>query len=200
MSNRDLHKMIENLNYKIKKLDTQIKNKNFNIIPTSTNSKNTSNTSNLFKAYGILYPKTYDKNKRYVGLLFDENFNDFSSENNSNTTTKLPFIKLSNGSNIINYSLNIDIENNLNNLNNSNTQVYSISLGIKEKSNSKVRIIKGSKVFFESNNKNIINNKITINNTILYSSQLGEELCMVVELGSKCKINSSKSLIKILTL
>ncbi len=194
MSNRDLYKMIENLNYKIKKLDTQIKNKNFNIIPSNT--KNSSpNTSNTFKAYGILYPKTYDKNKRYVGLLFDENFNDFSTDNNSNTMNKLPFIKLSNGSNVINYSLNIDIDNS-----SSNTQVYSISLGIKEKTNSKVRIIKGSKVFFDSNNKNIINNKITINNTILYSSQLGEELCMIVELGSKCKINSSKSLIKILTL
>jgi hypothetical protein len=197
MSNRDLYKMIENLNYKIKKLDNQIKNKNFNIIPS--NIKNSSqNISNTFKAYGILYPKTYDKNKRYIGLLFDENFNDFSSENNSNTTTKLPFIKLSSGSNIINYSLNIEIDNNINQ--NNQTHIYSISLGIKEKSNSKVRIIKGSKVFFDLNNKNIINNKITINNTILYSSQLGEELCMVVELGPKCKINSSKSLIKILTL
>ncbi len=196
MSNRDLYKMIENLNYKIKKLDTQIKNKNFNIIPSNVKNS-TQNITNIFKAYGILYPKTYDKNKRYVGLLFDENFNDFSSDNNSNTTSKLSFIKLSNGSNIINYSLNIDIDNNIQTQNN---PVYSISLGIKEKSNSKVRIIKGSKIFFESNNKNIINNKITINNTILYSSQLGEELCMIVELGPKCKINSSKSLIKILTL
>ena len=194
MSNRDLYKMIENLNYKIKKLDTQMKNKNFNIIPS-----NTKNISNTFKAYGIQYPKTYDKNKRYTGLLFDENFNDFSSENNSNTTTKLPFIKLSNGSNVINYSLNIEIDSNIISQNNQ-FNIYSISLGIKEKSNSKVRIIKGSKVFFDLNNKNIINNKITINNTILYSSQLGEELCMIVELGSKCKINSSKSLIKILTL
>ncbi len=196
MSNRDLYKMIENLNYKIKKLDTQVKNKNFNIMPSNLKNS-TQNITNIFKAYGILYPKTYDKNKRYVGLLFDENFNDFSSDNNSNTTSKLSFIKLSNGSNIINYSLNIDIDNNIQSPNN---PVYSISLGIKEKSNSKVRIIKGSKIFFESNNKNIINNKITINNTILYSSQSGEELCMIVELGPKCKINSSKSLIKILTL
>lgn len=195
MSNRDLYKMIENLNHKIKKLDTQIKNKNFNIIPSNTNYKNSN--SYQFKAYGIVYPKTFDKNKRYVGLLFDENFNDFSSDNNTNSVTRLPFIKLSLGSNIINYSISIEIEENKLT---SQTQVYSIALGIKEKSNGKVRIIKGSKIFFDFNNKNISNNKITINNTILYMSQSGEELCIIVELGSKCKINSSKSLIKILTL
>ena len=46
-----------------------------------------------------------------------------------------------------------------------NQQIGSIGLGIKDKITSKVRIIKGSKIIFELNNKNSINNKITINNT-----------------------------------
>ena len=199
MSGRDLYKMIENLNHKIKKLDNQIKNKTFNIIPnTNTNIKTNTNTNtntNIFRAYGIIYPKSYDKNKRYIGLLFDENFNDFTSENNEDIKNKLPFIKLSNGNNIINYSVNIDIDDNT-----LNQQIGSIGLGIKDKTTSKVRIIKGSKIIFDLDNKNSINNKININNTILYASESGEELCMIVELGPKCKIISSKSLIKILSI
>ncbi len=214
MSNRDLYKMIDNLNHKIKKLDYQIKNKNFTFLPSNNGNNNKqqiiSNSINNFKAYGINYPKTYDKNKKYIGLLFDENFNDFSSDNNNNSGEKLPFIKLSGGNNIINYSLAIEIDNSSienyinhkKSLNNIITpENYSVSLGIREKSNSKVRIIKGSKLLFDLTEKNpIIGDKITINNTILYLSKPGEELCMIVELGSKFKILPGKSLIKILTL
>jgi hypothetical protein len=196
MSGGDLYKMIEKLNHKIKKLDNQVKNKNWNIIPETNKNFN----NNIFRAYGIIYPKSYDKNKRYIGLLFDENFNDFTSENNEDIKNKLSFIKLSNGNNTINYSINIEIDDNINQQIGSIGSIGSIALGIKEKSNSKVRIIKGSKILFELNNKNSINNKITINNTILYSSQPGEELCMIAELNSKSKIISSKSLIKILTI
>lgn len=190
MSTRDLYKMIENLNHKIKKLDAQVKNKNFNL---GSNSKTSCST--YFRAYGIAYPKTFDKNKKYVGLLFDENFNDFTSENNLDSNSKLPFIKLSYGKNIINYSISVDIDDIQNNKNN----ICSLSLGIKEKSNSKVRIIKGSKLTWDSKIQSQ-SNKVVINNTIIYSSQLGEELCMIVELNPKCKINSSKSLFKILTI
>lgn len=199
MSTRDLYKMIENLNHKIKKLDSQVKNKNFNLLPNPIKSSN----QTIFRAYGINYPKTYDKNKKYVGLLFDENFNDFTSENNDSSNSKIPFIKLSNGNNIINYSFIVDIEDNK--LTNQfaiqsiqSNLMSSISLGIREKSNSKVKIIKGSKITFDI--KNQINNKIVINNTIIYNSNAGEELCMIAELNPKCKINSGKSLFKILTI
>ena len=109
MSGGDLYKMIEKLNHKIKKLDNQVKNKNWNIIPETNKNFN----NNIFRAYGIIYPKSYDKNKRYIGLLFDENFNDFTSENNEDIKNKLSFIKLSKGNNTINYSINIEIEDNI---------------------------------------------------------------------------------------
>ena len=125
MSNKDLYKMIDNLNLKINKLDTLVKNKNFNL---ETRSISKMSNQSLFRAYGINYPKIFDKNKKYIGLLFNENFNDFTSDNNLNSDSKLSFIKLSNGNNVINYSINFDIdESKFNNLNN----ICSVSLGIK---------------------------------------------------------------------
>lgn len=191
MSTKDLYKMIDNLNLKINKLDSMVKNKKFSL---GTGSVSKISNPSLFRAYGINYPKIFDKNKKYIGLLFNENFNDFTSDNNLNSDSKLSFIKLSNGNNIINYSINVDIdESKFNNLNN----ICSVSLGIKEKFNSKVRIIKGSKISWDIKSNS---NKIVINNTIIYNSQLGEELCIIAELNPKCKINSSKSLFKILTI
>jgi hypothetical protein len=191
MSNKDLYKMIDNLNLKINKLDTLVKNKNFSL---ETRSITKMSNQSLFRAYGINYPKIFDKNKKYIGLLFNENFNDFTSDNNLNSDSKLSFIKLLNGNNVINYSINVDIdESKFNNLNN----ICSVSLGIKEKFNSKVRIIKGSKMSWDIKSNS---NKIVINNTIIYNSQLGEELCIIAELNPKCKINSAKSLFKILTI
>jgi hypothetical protein len=187
-NNKDLYKLIENLNLKIKKLDTQIKSK-----PISSLNNIQNNT--IIKAYSISYPNNHDKNKKYIGLMFDENFDDFSTETNISSKNKSPFIKLKKGNNIINYSLCLDIDNF-----NSNQLNY-ICLGIKDKTSSKVRIIKGSKYIFNLNNKyQIINDKLIINNTIIYMSDNNEELCMITDLTSKSKINSSKSLIKILML
>jgi hypothetical protein len=188
MSNKELYKLIENLNIKIKKLDNQIKNK-------SIINKSTSNT--ILKAYSISYPKNHDNNKKYIGLLFNENFDDFSTDDNKSSNNKISFIKLLKGNNIINYSLCIDI----NEINLSQQITNSIYLGIKDKISSKIRIIKGSKCNFDLNNKYlIINDKIIINNTIIYTSNDNDELCMIIDINSKYKINSSKSLIKILSL
>jgi hypothetical protein len=128
--------------------------------------------------------------------MFDDNFNDFSSETNDKSKNKISFLKLRKANNIINYSLCIDV----NELSSTQT-VNSICLGIREKNSSKVRLIKGSKYIFDLTNKSIIfNDKIIINNTIIYMSEDAEELCMIADLNPKCKINSSKSLIKILSL
>ncbi len=192
MSNKDLQKLIDGLNVKIKKLDNQIRTNTINIV----NRNPVNNTSSMIKAYTISYPKNHDKNKKYIGLMFDDNFNDFSSDSNEKSKNKTSFIKMKRGNNIINYSVTIDLEE-VSGVSHTN----SICLGIKEKNSSKVRIIKGSKYIFDLSNKSIIiGNKITLNNTIIYMSQDGEELCMIADLNSKCKVLQSKSLIKILTL
>lgn len=190
MNNKDLQKLIEGLNTKIKKLENQLKNQTIGIV-----NKNIPSTC-LIKAYSISYPKNHDKNKKYIGLMFDDNFNDFSSESNDKSKNKVPFIKLRKSNCVINYSVCIDI----NDIPSSPT-INSICLGIREKNSSKVRLIKGSKYVFDLSNKSIIlNDKITINNTIIYMSEDFEELCMIADLNSKCKINASKSLIKIFSL
>ena len=154
--------------------------------------KNTSNNSKKIKAYRISLPHKYSK--KYIGLLFDdcENYNYTDNESDSTTSSKKSFIKLGNYSNyIINYSIHLKIETN-------NIIDYSFfSLGIKEKNNKNIRIIKGSKQQF--NNKNIaINNNIIINNTVIFSSDKDQELCLIAELGSESKIISKKSIIKLI--
>jgi hypothetical protein len=156
--------------------------------------KNSSNTSNRIKAYRISLPQKYSK--KYIGLLFDdcENYNYTDNESDSNTSTKKSFIKLYNYSNyIINYSIHLKIETN-------NMIDYTFfSLGVKEKNNKNIRIIKGSKQQF--NNKNIaINNNIIINNTVIFSSDKEQELCLIAELSSECKIISKKSIIKLVNI
>ena len=190
MNNKDLHKLIEGLNTKIKKVENQVKNKTIEIV-----NKNIPKIS-LIKGYSISYPKNNDKNKKYIGLLFDDNFNDFSSESKDKSKSKLSFIKLKKSNCIINYSICVDVIEI-----SSIPTLNSVCLGIREKNSSKVRLIKGSKCIFDLANKSIIlNDKIIINNTIIYMSEDSEELCMIADLNCKCKINSSKSLIKIFSL
>ena len=181
---QELYKLIENLKGRIKKLDCQKNNK--------------SNT--IINSYRIFYPKNKDLNKdlnkKYIGLLFDSNFDDFNTESNNNPENLISFIKLKKGNIVINYSLYIDVINTV-----SKSIICSLSLGIKDKVSSKIKIIKGSKYVFDLNNQSlIINNKIQFSNTILYMSNDNEELCMIAELNKKCVINYKKSLIKILYL
>jgi hypothetical protein len=198
MNNKDLHKLIEGLNTKIKKLESQVKNNTINIV-----NKHTPNNQNYIvghpssiKAYSISYPKNHDKSKKYIGLMFDDNFNDFSTDSDPKSKNKISFIKMKKANNIINYSICVDIMEIP-----TNSCVHSISLGIREKNSSKVRLIKGSKYSFDLSNKdNIFGDKLIINNTIIYMSEESEELCMIADLSPKCKINHSKSLIKIMSL
>jgi hypothetical protein len=74
---------------------------------------------------------------------------------------------------------------------------FSISVGVREKGSSKIKIIKGSKNIFD-----ILPNKslYIINSTVLYSAESGDEICLITDINNKIKINSNKSIIKILTL
>ena len=78
----------------------------------------------------------------------------------------------------------------------------SIAIGIKTQSDTKIKIIKGTKYNFDLTTPNILDNKIIISNNILYSAEEGEELCIIVDFdfasGSNCIVNSKKSIIKLL--
>ena len=173
--NLDLYNLINNLNTKIKKLDIY---------------RNKISKTLSFK---IFYNnKLNNSNKKYIGLSFSENLEiDFDSINSTNT---ILFIKLSKNNYLINYSIVFEITSLIN-----KETICSLALGIKDKKTSKIRIIKGSKIFFDINNKSIIiNNSININNTIIYFCNTDEELCMIAEINDQIKICSKKSIIKIL--
>ena len=174
-SNDNLNNLIENFKQKIKTIDKQ-----------------SSNNSYRTKTFSISLPKKYSK--KYIGLLFDDSFDDNISDDKSDNdyVKKKSFLRLDNDSNyIINYSIQLKIESS-----NFNENSF-FSLGIKEKNNKNIRIIKGSKQKF--NNKLIaINNSIIINNTIIFTSDKDQELCLIAEIGSDVKIINKKSLIKLL--
>ncbi len=102
---QNLNKLIENLNLKIKKLDGELKSKPVKLSYQTNQNKNINNPnlSVIIKAYSISHPRPVDQNKKYIGLMFDENFNDFTSENSGGSNNKISFIKLKPGNNIINY-------------------------------------------------------------------------------------------------
>jgi hypothetical protein len=181
-----LYKLVENLKNKVSKLDDKnnkvccIKNNNINCI-------NCKNNNNLFLTYKISYPcidHNHDNHKKFIGLLFSS----IDDKSDCYTSDETSFIKLKKSNCIINYSIQIDVVNYLT-IGNS----CSISLGIREKDNCKIRIIKGSKNIFD-----LLNNKFTVNSTVLYSAEHGDELCLIAEINNKVKINPHKSIIKIL--
>jgi len=173
-----LYKLIENLKDKINKLDN--KTTHINCVKKYVHPK--------YLTYRICSPCNYDDTKKFIGLLFNSDIDDL--KNYELSCNNLSFIKLKKSYCIINYSIHVDVTNYLT-INN----ICSISLGIKDKYSSKIRIIKGSKNIFD-----LLNNKFTINSTILYNAEDDDELCLIAELNSKIKINSKKSIIKILTL
>ena len=186
-SYKDLYKLIDNLKIRIKKLDYP-KYKN--------NSLNNSLNNSVINSYRIFSPAISKSSKKYIGLLFDDNFNDFNTDSSNNCDKFLSFIKIKKGNLIINFSISFDIKSKINN------QIFSISLGIRDKTSSKIKIIKGSKNYFNPDNNSLIfNNSFQINNTILYACSLDEELCMIGEFDQEMYIiNYKKSLLKILYL
>lgn len=184
---KNLYKSIDELNNKIKKLET---NKKLEI------NKKLYETN--IESYKINYPTDTDNhniNKKYLALLFNSNNNNYDSDNSSTNKKLYPFIKLKKSNIIINYFIQIEL-----NSTPLSSIICSLFFGIKSKSDSKVKIIKGTKYQFDLNTIPIINNKITISNTILYIAENNEELCIITDFSSYCNINNNKSIIKILYL
>lgn len=182
---KNLYKQIDGLNNKIKKLESKKNNSN------NPNSKPIVTKS--IDSFRIHYPKESVSNKKYVGLLFDNNFNNFDSDENTGDKNLSFFIKLPKSNIVINYSIQFEL-----NFTPLEPVICSVALGIKTKSDSKIKIIKGSKYQFNLTSPDIISNHIVVTNTVLYSSESGEELCVIVDIGSNCTVNNKKSIIKLL--
>ncbi len=192
---KNLYLSIDGLNQKIKKLE----NNNYKskaTLTVKTNELLNSNIVNLINTFRIHFPKDTYSGKKFVGLLFDSNFNDFDSDEQYVSNNNLcSFIKLSGKNIVLNYSIQINL-----NFTPLESVICSLAIGIKNKSESKIKIINGSKCIFDLTNYNIINNKFVISNTILYTADSNDELCIIVDFGSYCTIDSKKSLIKLLYL
>lgn len=186
---KNLHKLIDGLNYKIDILESNNKIiSNKKIIPKI-------DSCSKIDSYRItLNDESNSSNKKkYIGLLFDSNFNNFESDDNSGNKNLIPFIKLHKSNIIINYNIQLELKHIV-----LTSVICSIALGIKNKSESKIKIIKGTRQIFDIYNSKIIMGSINLSNTSIYMAEGNEELFMVANLNSVCKINSKKSLIKLL--
>jgi hypothetical protein len=175
MTNNPLTKLVDNLKTKIKKLENQTKIRKDEI-----------------QTYRIHSPISNDSSKKYVGLLFNNNY-DTSSEI-TDSRDSINFIKLRKNNNIINYSITLKVDNYIKEKN----TICSFSLGIRDENN-KIKIIKGSKVQCDIL-KDTIDGNIIINNTTLYEALENQELCLISDLNKNCSVINKKSIIKILNL
>lgn len=175
MSNNPLTKLVDNLKNKIKKLENQTKSRKEEI-----------------QTYRIHSPISNSSSKKYVGLLFNNNYD--TSIEITNSKDSINFIKLRKNNNIINYSITLKVDTNLKDKNN----ICSFSLGIRDENN-KIKIIKGSKVQYDVL-KDTIDGNIIINNITLYEALENQELCLIADLSKNCSVINKKSIIKILNL
>ena len=189
MNKDDINKLLENLKSEIRKMDILCKKKSqlseintFRISSPSINNKNS--------------------NKRYIGLLFDNEFNQLinSEETGQNSTTnKKSFLKLKRSNYIINYCVTIKIdEQEINNF-------CFISLGIRDENSSdftsgnKIHMIKGSRQKFSIKHL-LVDGMITIKDTIIYQAEENQQLCLIANFGKKNKLLENKSILKIYSL
>lgn len=194
---KKLYKQIGDLNNKIKKLENIVGNKKNSTQQINKNISNSSKSTLL--SYRIHFPSDVQSNKKYIGLKFNNNFDDFDSDEKSNSKNLISFIKLTKSNIIINYTIQLELELDYTPLN----PIYcSIAIGIKTLSDTKIKIIKGTKYNFDLVGTNTIDNKLVISNNILYSAEDGEELCIIADFdfssGTNCTVNSKKSIVKIL--
>lgn len=196
---KKLYNQIDKLNNKIKKLELSVDGKK-QTIKTNSSKLNNNIQNNNFKtslvSYRINFPKESYSNKKYIALKFDDNPNEYDSDIKSGSQNLTSFIKLFKSNVIINYTLQLELD-----CTPIDSIICSVGIGIRTMIDSKIRIIKGTKNLFDLVS-NKIDNKIIISNTILYSAEDGEELCMIVDFdfvsGSNCVVNSKKSIIKLL--
>lgn len=173
MNNIQLSKLVDNLKNKIKKLE-------YSKYPKYTNK-------NEILTWRIHVPANNNSDKKYVGLLFSDDF----SENNLNLQS---FIKLTKSNYIINYSITLKVDK--------QDKIYnfddncSFSLGIRD-SNNKIKIIKGSKTQYKISS-DCVGGNIIVNNTVLYEAIDNQELCLIGNMSNKCSLISKKSIIKLM--
>lgn len=202
MSNyKNLYKLIDGLNNKIKNLElsqgnnsnnsNNINKSNKNNIPQKDEIKNI--IASKIESYRILSSNEIVSTKKYIGLMFDSNFNNFETDENSGNKNLMTFIKLPKSNIIINYLIQLEL-----NYTPLSSTICSIALGIRSKSDYKIKIIKGTRQIFDIVNCSVILGTINLTNTTIYMSEGDEELCMIADLGSVCKVNPRKSLIKLL--
>jgi hypothetical protein len=193
---KKLYKQIGDLNNKIKKLENIVCNKKLTLEQQINKNISNISKSTLF-SYRIHFPKDSYSNKKYIGLKFNNNLNDFDSDEKTTNKNLIPFIKLIKSNVIINYTIQLELDYTpLNHIN------CSIAIGIKTLFETKIKIIKGTKYNFDLSGPNTIDNKLVISNNVLYSAEEGEELCIIADFdfasGSNCIVNSKKSIIKLL--
>jgi hypothetical protein len=182
-NNTYLTKLVDNLKSKIKKIEQHAKNVH----------------SGEMITYRIHMPISNNKNsKKYVGLLFNNNY-DISSDI-TDSKDSISFIKLKKNNNIINYSITLKIDSikDLKDIKEGKDNICTFSLGIRDGTN-KIKIIKGSKVQYDIL-KDIVDGNIIVNNTILYEALDNHELCLISSLSKKASLINKKSIIKILNL
>lgn len=193
---KKLYKQIGDLNNKIIKLENIVGNKKNSQQQINKNISCVSKSTLL--SYRIHFPTDVQSNKKYIGLKFNDNFNDFDSDEKSNSKNLIPFIKLSKSNIIINYTIQLELD-----YTPLNPIHCSIAIGIKTSIDTKIKIIKGTKYNFDLTGPNTIDNKLVISNNVLYSAENDEELCIIADFdfasgSSSCVVNSKKSIIKIL--
>jgi hypothetical protein len=193
---KKLYKQIGDLNNKIKKLENIVGNKKHSQQQINKNISCVSKST--LQSYRIHFPTDVQSNKKYIGLKFNDNFNNFDSDEKSNSKNLIPFIKLSKSNIIINYTIQLELD-----YTPLNPIHCSIAIGIKTSIDTKIKIIKGTKYNFDLTGPNTINNKLVISNNVLYSAEDNEELCIIADFdfasgSSSCVVNSKKSIIKIL--
>jgi hypothetical protein len=179
--------------FSLKELELNIE-KLSNIVHTPIIKNKESN----YCEYRVDYPQICnDTNnielKKYVGLVFYETEDIDNSCTESNFCERYHIFLELNMAYIINYSIVLSI----NKIDENNNNKYSIFIGTKKRNSQKINTIKGSKVFFDTNDDEN-NAKITINNTFLYFNKEESELYIIAQLDKNCTINSKKSYIKIL--
>jgi hypothetical protein len=197
---KNLYKLIDGLNNKIKILESDVSN----LVDKNKSIKNINNgiekdiKTNLqikskIESYRILSPNDFTSTKKYIGLMFDSNFNNFETDENSGGKNLLPFIQLPKSNIIINYFIQLEL-----NYTPLSSVICTLALGIRSKTDSKIKIIKGTRQIFDVTNSLVVLGTINLTNTSIYMCGGDEELCMIGDLGSICKVNPRKSLIKLL--
>lgn len=201
---KNLYKLIDGLNNKIKNLESDIlirsgneKNK-LTIVNEYTNGnekdiKSNGDIKSKIESYKILSPSDFVSTKKYIGLMFDNNFNNFETDENSGGKNLLSFIPIPKSNIVINYFIQLEL-----NYTPLTSVICSLALGIRSKSDSKIKIIKGTRQIFDVSNCTCILGTINLTGNSIYMCGGDEELCMIGDLGNICKVNPKKSLIKLL--